>query len=324
MTRCMIAPTAEGLLAEALADFSGELDLGQGRFWGLAFSRDGRRLAYATQIDPGCALVIADRAGSSERFVLADGELVSEVHGFCADGRWLVFSATSAAGAHEIRALDVATGVAKRLIAGHFFGGFDESRGGIVAWTRGTGSREELRIGFDGSREPRHRPRSDRGYVRSADGRRAFVADKVSADPDDKRFRIYETSSLWDADARLVAQIELPCRTSRVSLDVSPDGAWIHVSAVGSLGPWPTELVTFDRVIAADGGAAHEITPTAWIAGGRALLETESGEVSALSLGEGTRAPFLAGPVEHLAVAKNGKRVAYVRRGRLRVTDVRG
>ena len=324
MTRCMIAPTAEGLLAEALADFSGELDLGRGRFWGLAFSRDGGRLAYATQIGTVCALVIADRTGLSERSELADGELVSEVHGFCADGRFLVFSATSAKGTLEIRALDIATGVAKRLIADHFFGGFDESRGGVIAWTRTTGAREELRIGFDGSCEPRSRARADRGYVRSADGLRAFVADKVSADPDDKRFRIYETTSLWDAEARLVAQIELPCRTSRVTLNVSPDGAWIHVSAMGSLGVWPTELITFDRVIAADSGAAHEITPTAWLAGGRALLETESGEVSALSLGEGTQAPFLAGPVEHLAVAKNGKRVAYVRRGRLRVTDVRG
>jgi len=324
MTHCMIAPTAEGLLAEALSDFSGELDLGRGRFWGLAFSRDGKRLAYATQIGAACALVIADRAGQSERFELLDGELVSEVHGFCADGRYLVFSATSVKGVRDIRALDVATGVAKRMIADYVFGGFDESRGGIIAWTRSTGAREEVRVGFDGSCEPRHRARSDAGYVRSADGRRAFVADKVSVDPDDKRFRIYETTSLWDAEARLVAQIELPCRTTRVRLDVSPDGAWIHVSAIGSLGAWPTELIRFDRVIAADGGVAHEITPTAWIAGGRALLETESGEVAALSLGEGTRAPFLAGPVEHLAVAQNGKRVAYVRRGRLRVTDVRG
>jgi hypothetical protein len=246
--------------------------------------------------------------------------LVTEVHGFCADGRHLVFSVSP----NEIRALDLASGLVKTLVTEHFFGGFDEARGGVIAWSRATGSREEIRVGFDGSREARVRSREDRGYVRSADGRRAFVADKVTADPDDRRFRIYEASSLWDDEARLVAQIELPCRASRVALDVSPDGAWIHVSAVGSLGAWPTELVTFHRVIAADGGAAHEITPSAWLAGGRALLDDASGALVALDLGSGAQSPFLAGPIEHVAVAENGKRVAYVRRGRLRVTDVRG
>ena len=213
--------------------------LDRGRFWGLAFARSGERIAYVTHDLGFCQMLESDLDGRGRRSIVSldEGEVISEVHGFGLGDRYLVFS-VQARGRHEIRVVEVESRCSMTVAHESFFGGWDDPHDAFFVWDRATGGRRVMRVTVDGRATIVDAGHMDRRVARSEDGRTVWFAVKFADDPADKRFTIYRAD---DTERVAVAMIVTTCRTERLKLTLSPEGKYLHVSALGTLDEGGTE-----------------------------------------------------------------------------------
>lgn len=289
--------------------------LDRGRFWGLAFARSGERLAYVTHALGFCQMLESDLAGRERRAIVSldSDEVISEVHGWGREDRYLVFSVTSN-GRREIRAVEVATRVVHVIAAECVFGGWDDVHDAFFVWDRATGSRRVLRASITGRSVVVDAGHIDRRIARSADGRTVFFSEKFVAEEADKRFTIYRAE---DGRPRVaIAMIATTCRTPRLSLSLSPDGRYLHVSALGSLEDCK-EPASFDLVVATDGSHRRLLPVKGWVSGDRAILPARGRGLDVVDPATGSRRPLILEPVDQFTVSEDGATVAFTSGGSL-------
>lgn len=311
--RTMATPTR-------LAANDGFREIDRGRFWGLAFSRDGKRITYASHDVGVCRILETDLDGREKRVLvtLADDVVVSEVHGWSAGDRFLVFSAARSGMPHEIWVADAANRRAKPVIRESFFGGWDDANDAFLVWDRVTGSRRTRRIRFSRNAAEGEKSFSEHSQVLAAEAA-AFLAEKVSEDPADKRFTVYR---MEDGEPREIATVAATCRTSRVRLSVSPSGEYVHVSALGPSELAGAEPISFDLVLATDGSHRRMLAPKGWVSGERALVFGRNRQLDLVDVATGVRSSFLELPVDQFAVSRDGYRVLFTSGHRLLLAPV--
>ena len=307
------------LKATRLSANDGFREIDRGRFWGLAFRRDGQRVTYASHDLGLCRILDTDLDGREKRVVvtLGDDEVVSEVHGWSAGDRFLVFTVARSAMPHEIWVADVQTGKAKPVIRDSYFGGWDDANDAFLVWDRVTGTRRTRRIRFSRS-ETSEKSFSDHSQVVAMNDV-SFLAEKVSDDPADKRFTVYR---MEDGEPQAIATVAATCRTSRVRLSVSPGGEYLHVSALGASELAGAEPISFDLVLATDGSHRRMLAPKGWVSGERAIVFGRNRILDLIDVASGVRSPFLEIPVDQFAVSRDGYRLIFTSGSRLLMATV--
>lgn len=302
--------------SEATRWLDAPVQLDRGKFWGLAFARSGERLAYVSHDLGFCQLLETDLDGNARRTILSLGEdeVVSEVHGWSADDRFLVFTA-SARGRREVRVVEVSTRVPYARVREAFFGGFDDANDAFFVWDRATGARRVMRVSFAGATAPVDAGHMDRRITRSEDGHVVYFAQKFSDDPADRRFTIYGAGDSGAPTA--VAMIATTCRTSRLTLTLSPGGCYLHVAAVGPVEPGG-DPVSFDLVLATDGSHRRSLPLKGWVYRERALVGGRARSLDVVDVRSGARRPLVPESVDQFAVNREGTRVAFTSAGALR------
>lgn len=293
--------------------------LDRGRFWGLAFARSGERVAYVTHALGFCQMLESDLAGRERRAIvsLEGDEVISEVHGWGRDDRYLVLSVT-ARGRTEIRAVEVANRTMHVIATESFFGGWDDAHDAFFVWDRQTGSRRVLRATISGRAVVVDAGHVDRRIARSADGRTVYFSEKFLADPADKRFTIYRAE---DGRARVpIAMIATTCRTSRLALALSPDGRYLHVSALGHLEECG-EPASFDLVIATDGSHRRLVPVKGWVSADRAVIPGRGRGLDVVDPATGSRRPLVLEAVDQFTTSADGTAVAFTSGGSLFVVS---
>lgn len=300
------------------------VQLDRGRFWGLAFARSGERIAYVTHEMGFCQILLSDLDGTDRRPLvsLGDDEVVSEVHGFGNDDRYLVFS-VQARGRHEIRAVEIATRVATTIAFESYFGGWDDVHDAFFVWDRSTGGRQVTRVSVGGAAKLVDAGHMDRRIARSADGHTVWFAQKFSDDIADKRFTLYRADDrgAGKAGAIAVAMIATTCRSSRVKLSLSPDEKYLHVSALGTMEEGG-EAVSFDLVVATDGSHRRLLPVKGWVAGDRALVYGRHKSLDLIDPKTNARRTFVHDAVEQFTVTRDGSVAAYLANGALQVQSI--
>jgi Tol biopolymer transport system component len=300
-------------------------DLDEGKFWGLFFSRDGRRLAYAAH-ENGCEIRVASVDGR-EKHVVATAlpdELISEVHGFSVGDEHVLYGVAKSGAEPELWAADIeAAGfdTTRRMAKGYFFAGWADAHDAIYVWERATGTRRTYRIGFEGRVTQVHSLRMDRTVALDPDGLHLYYSEKNSSDVTDRRFSIYR-SELDGAGKQLVADVSTSCFARRLAIVLSPDGRFIHASAVG-LSDSPTEeILAFDLVVSVDGRLRRTLPVKGWASAGRAIVMADGRRLQIVDLKTGAAKPLIDQPVDHFAVSPDGRRLAYASNRRLTVTGI--
>lgn len=322
-------------------------DLDEGKFWGLSFSRDGRRLAYAAH-ENGCEIRVATVDGR-EKHVVATAlpdELISEVHGFSVGDEHVLYGVAKSGQEPELWAADIeaagfderaerarsgdagrpkgrpeAMTTTRRMAKGYFFAGWADAHDAIYVWERATGTRRTYRIGFEGRVTQVHSLRMDRTVALDPDGLHLYYSEKNSSDVTDRRFSIYR-SELDGAGKQLVADVSTSCFARRLAIVLSPDGRFIHASAVG-LSDSPTEeILAFDLVVSVDGRLRRTVPVKGWASSGRAIVVADGRRLQIVDLKTGAAKPLIDQSVDHFAVSPDGRRIAYASNRRLTVTGI--
>lgn len=289
--------------------------LDRGRFWGLSFARSGERIAYVTHDLGFCQMLESDLDGRDRRALVStdEHEVISEVHGYGADDRYVVYS-VQAHGRHEIRVLERESRTSMTVARESYFGGWDDAHDAFFVWDRATGGRKVMRVKVDGTATLVDAGHMDRRIARSQDGRTVWFAQKFSEDASDKRFTLYRSEE--SGKAVPVAMIATTCRASRLKLSLSPGGAYLHVSALGTLEDGG-EAVSFDLVIATDGSHRRLLPVKGWISGDRALVQGRNKSLDIVDVRGGQRLPLVTEPVDQFTVSRDGECVAFMANGAL-------
>lgn len=289
--------------------------LDRGRFWGLAFARSGERIAYVTHDLGFCQMLESDLDGRGRRSIVSldEGEVISEVHGFGLGDRYVVFS-VQARGRHEIRVVEVESRCSMTVAHESFFGGWDDAHDAFFVWDRATGGRRVMRVTVEGKATIVDAGHMDRRVARSEDGRTVWFAVKFADDPADKRFTIYRAD---DKSERVpVAMIVTTCRTERLRLALSPEGKYLHVSALGTLDEGG-DAISFDLVIATDGSHRRLLPVKGWAAGDAAIVYGRHKSLDVADVKTGHRRSLVIDPVEQFTISRDGECVAYLAQGAL-------
>lgn len=296
------------------------VQLDRGRFWGLAFARGGERIAYVTHDLGFCQILSSDLDGTDRRpLVSLEGdEVISEMHGFGVDDRYIVFS-VQARGRHEIRAVEIATRVVHHVAYESYFGGWDDAHDAFFVWNRATGSRDVTRVTVGGAAKHVDAGHMDRRIARSEDGRTVWFAQKFCDDAADKRWTLYRADDKGERVA--VAMIATTCRTNRVKLALSPDGKYLHVSALGVLEDGG-EAVSFDLVVATDGSHRRLLPVKGWVAGDRALAYGRHKTLDLVDPRTNDRRTIVHDAVEQFTVSRDGTVIAFLANGALQVVAI--
>ena len=303
--------------ASRFVDLPVQLD--RGRFWGLAFARSGERVAYVTHDLGFCQLLESDLHGRERRTILSLGEheMISAVHGFGRDDRYVVFSA-NVRGRQEVRVVEVASRAAMTVARESFFGGWDDAHDAFFVWDRATGSRRVMRVNVSGKATLVDAGHMDRRLARSEDGRLLYYAEKFVADPADKRFTLYRAD---ETGRTPFAMIATTCLTPRLKLALSPAGEYLYVSAFGPLHEGG-DPVSFDLVVATDGSHRRLLAVKDWVSSDRALVSGRNRSLDVIDVRSGRRGTLVTGPVEQFAVTRDGTRIAFTSGGALHTVTV--
>jgi hypothetical protein len=293
----------------------------RGRFWGLAFARSGERIAYVTHGLGFCQVLASNLDGSDRRpLVSLDvDEVISEVHGFGVDDRYIVFS-VQVRGRHEIRAVEIASRVVHHVAYESYFGGWDDAHDAFFVWNRATGSRDVTRVTVGGPAKHVDAGHMDRRIARSEDGRTVWFAQKFSDDAADKRFTLYKSDDRGQARVP-VAMIATTCRASRVKLALSPEGKYLHVSALGTMDEG-SEAVSFDLVVATDGTHRRLLPVKGWVAGDRAIAYGRHKTLDLVDPKTGDRRTLVHDAVDQFSVSADGRVLAFLAGGALQVVGI--
>ena len=294
--------------------------LDRGRFWGLAFARSGERIAYVTHDLGFCQTLESDLDGRGRRSIVSldEGDVISEVHGYGRGDRYLVFS-VQARGRHEIRVVEVESRTTMTVAHESFFGGWDDKHDAFFVWDRATGGRRVMRVTVEGKATIVDAGHMDRRIARSEDGRTVWFAVKFSDDVADKRFTIYRADD--KAERVPVAMIVTTCRTERLKLTLSPEGKYLHVSALGTLEEGG-EAVSFDLVIATDGSHRRLLPVKSWAAGDAAIVHARQKSLDVVNVKSGSRRSLVLDSVDQFTVSRDGECVAYMANGALQRVGV--
>jgi hypothetical protein len=294
--------------------------LDRGRFWGLSFARSGERIAYVTHDLGFCQMLTSDLEGRDRRPLVSmnEDEVISEVHGYGRNDRYVVYS-VQARGRHEIRVVDAESRSAMTVALESYFGGWDDAHDAFFVWDRATGGRKVMRVKVDGSAKLVDAGHVDRRVVRSEDGRTVFFAQKFSDDANDKRFTIYRSDASGERVA--IAMIATTCRASRLKLSLSPGGAYLHVSALGTVEEGG-EAVSFDLVVATDGSHRRLLPVKGWVAGDRALVQGRHKSLDLVEVRGGHRRALVGEAVDQFTISRDGERAAFMSNGMLQLLEI--
>ena len=189
-----------------------------------------------------------------------------------------------------------------------------------------------MRVTVDGKATIVDAGHMDRRIARSEDGRTVWFAVKFSDDAADKRFTIYRADDRRpEAEGRRggsggeapgnsarvpVAMIVTTCRTERLRLTLSPEGKYLHVSALGTLEEGG-EAVSFDLVIATDGSHRRLLPVKGWAAGDAAIVHARQKSLDVVNVQSGARRSLVLDSVDQFTVSRDGECVAYMANGAL-------
>lgn len=309
-------------------------EIDEGKFWGLAFSRDGKKIAYAAHADGRCEVRVVGADGRGMDVVASTraDELVTEMHGFSEGDRHLLYGIARSGAEPELWAADLAhpadatgdevdLGRERRMARGYFFAGWADAYDAFYAWERATTGRRTFRIGFDGGIAQVHSRRLDRTVALSADGESVFFSEKLDGDASDRRFLLCR-ESLDGSHREVIAEIATSCFARRVAVTLSPCGRYLHASAVGPADGAGEQLLAFDLVVATDGSFRRPLAAKGWAWNDRAVVAGEGRSLLMANLRTGAILPFIDQAVDHFALSHDGRRCAWVSGRSLRVCAI--
>ncbi|HVO30307.1 MAG TPA: hypothetical protein VMV18_06210 [bacterium] len=295
----------------------------EGKFWGLSFSRDGKSLVYVAHVDGTCEIRVVGADGRGLKVITATraDELVSEMHGFTSDDRGLVYGVARSGADHELWTADLGATdgfeVTRRMAQGYFFAGWADDYDAVYVFDRSTGERKTFRINFRGDVVQVNSRRLDRTVAITADGNHLFYSEKEA----ERRFSIWR-AGIDGTNPERIAEVATGCFARRLQLELSPDGEFLHASALGPADGALDQLLSFNLLLSTDGKLRRTIPVKGWASGHRAIVGGEGRSLMLADLRKGTIAPFIDQAVDHFTVSRDGRRCAYVSGRHLRVSPV--